>query len=63
MLCRAEITLPDWPEGQMRDVDPTDERVQGFLRNAWITPLVRQRVQAPQSPEQPSPAAKRAKAG
>lgn len=31
----------------MRDVDPKDEQVQGYLRNAWITPLVRQRVAKP----------------
>ena len=61
MLCKAEVNLPDWPEGQMRDVDPQHEQVAGWLRNAWITPLVRRR--ASQSPEQPAPAAKRTKAG
>ncbi len=62
MLCKAEVNLPDWPEGQMRDVDPQHEQVAGWLRNAWITPLVRRRPPTG-SPEPPSPAAKRAKAG
>lgn len=43
MLCKAEVNLPDWPEGQLRDVDPKDEKTQGLLRAAWITPMTRAR--------------------
>lgn len=39
MLCVAKVNLSDWPEGQRRDVDPTNERTEGLLRAGYIVPL------------------------
>lgn len=51
MLCVSLVSLPDWPEGTMRDVDPQSERIQGFLRAAYIAPLVRRRVEQQAAPQ------------
>lgn len=42
MLCKAQVNLPDWPEGSLRDVDPKDEIVQGYLRAGFAVPMIRQ---------------------
>ena len=36
MLCVARVNLSDWPEGQLRDVDPKHERIAGLLRAGYI---------------------------
>jgi hypothetical protein len=36
MLCVARVNLSDWPEGDLRDVDPKHERIAGFLRAGYI---------------------------
>lgn len=46
MLCVAKVNLSDWPEGHRRDVDPTNERIQGLLRGGYIVGL-----RIPRSPE------------
>lgn len=52
MLCRAKVSLQDWPEGQAREVDPSHERIQGWLMVGYIVPL-----QLPRRPaEQPDAA-------
>lgn len=43
MLCKAIVNLPDWPEGTLRDVDPKDEIIQGYLRAPFIVPMIRKR--------------------
>lgn len=43
MLCEANVSLSDWPQGQRRDVDPTNERVKGLLRSGFIVPLMLRR--------------------
>lgn len=39
MLCVARVNLSDWPEGQIREVDPTNETIAGFLRTHYIVPV------------------------
>lgn len=39
MLCVAKVSLADWPEGQRRDVDPSNERIIGLLRAGYIVGL------------------------
>jgi hypothetical protein len=51
MLCRAKVNLPDWPEGDARDVDPNNERTAGLLRAGYIVPLQLPRRAAPESAE------------
>lgn len=41
MLCVANVALSDWPVGQVRDVDPSSERIRGLLRAGYVVPLVR----------------------
>jgi hypothetical protein len=59
MLCVAKVNLQDWPEGQRRDVDPNNERIQGLLVAGYIAPL-----QIPRRPDtEDAPKRKRASEG
>lgn len=64
MLCVAKVNLSDWPEGQRRDVDPTNERTVGLLRAGYIVPLQLPRRPAALPASDPPPKrAKRPRAG
>lgn len=39
MLCVARCNMSDWPEGQIRDVDPKHETIAGWLRAQYIVPV------------------------
>lgn len=39
MLVVARVNLSDWPEGQIREVDPTHEQIAGLLRVNYIVPV------------------------
>lgn len=54
MLCVAKVTLQEWPEGTLREVDPQNERTIGLLRGGYIAPVRLPRRPAPEQPAEPS---------
>lgn len=51
MLCKANVNLSEWPEGEIRDVDPKKERTVGLLRGGYIVPM----ILAPAQPSRVAP--------
>lgn len=50
MLCIARVALPSQALDEVKDVDPTDEQVQGLLKAGFIVPMVRKAMPEAENP-------------
>lgn len=46
MLCIARVALPSQALDEVKDVDPSDEQVQGLLKAGFLVPLVKRPAEA-----------------